>query len=210
MSGNINDRSFIINGMGRPRTASTLDILAAAARVVTRSGPAGVTFAEVGREAGLAPATLVQRFGSKRGLLLALAEQGAAGVAEPFDEARATHASPLRALTEALVAMAASVPTPEALANHLAFFQIDLREPDFHALALAHATGLRAQVQTLLDDAVAAGELEPCDTGRLARAVQVTYNGSLVTWAVHREGGVEDWLREDLDRLLSPARSRSR
>lgn len=193
--------------MGRPRTATDADILAAAARVVTRLGPAGLTLAEVSREAGLAPATVHQRFGSKRGLLLALAAQGAAGVAEPFAAARAAGASSLDALRTALRSMAAVVATPDALANHLALFEMDLREPDFHRLALAHAQGLRAQITALLDAAVVAGELRAgTDTTRLARAVQVTLNGSLVTWAVHREGEVEDWVAADLDYLLSPLR----
>lgn len=193
--------------MGRNRTTSDEEILTAAARVVTRLGPGRLTLAEVAGEVGLAPATLVQRFGSKRGLLLALATRGAAGVAEPFDRARrAGPASPLQALMAALTSMAAFVSTPEALANHLAMFQIDLQDPDFHRLALAHARGMQDQIRALLDEAVAAGELEPADTARLARAVQVTYNGSLTTWAVHREGRVQDWLADDLRFLLSAAR----
>ena len=192
--------------MGRPRTASDDDILGAAARVVTESGPHGLTLARVAAEAGLAPATVVQRFGSKRGLLLALAGRGRDDAAAPFLAARGAHASPLDALRAALTSMAGFASTPEALANHLALFQIDLREPDFHALALAHARSLRAEVQALLDDAVGAGELAPCDTARLARSVQVTFNGSLVTWAVHREGEVQDWVAEDLAAVLSPAR----
>ena len=59
---------------------------------------------------------------------------------------------------------------------------------------------------SLLDAAVAADELQPCDTARLVRAVQMTYNGSVLTWAVHGRAGIEDWLRDDLGRLLSPAR----
>lgn len=192
--------------MGRPRTTSDDDILSAASRVVTRLGPSGLTLAEVSRESGLAAATLVQRFGSKRGLLLALAARGSKGVAEPFDAACAAHPSPLRALRGALVNMAAFATTPEALANHLALFEIDLREPDFHRLALDHAEGMRAQIHSILDAAVAAGELERCDTARLARAVQVTFNGTLLTWAVHREGAVQAWVADDLDYLLSRAR----
>jgi AcrR family transcriptional regulator len=192
--------------MGRPRTATDDQILGAAARVVTTAGPHGMTLARVAGEAGLAAPTLVQRFGSKRGLMLALAARGAEHAGRPFDEARAAHPSPLDALRAALTAMAGFASTPEALANHLALFQIDLREPDFHKLALAHARTMRAELQAMLDDAVTAGELAPCDTARLARTVQVTYNGSLITWAVHREGRVEDWLAADLDAVLSPAR----
>ncbi len=192
--------------MGRPRTTTDGEVLAAASRVVTLLGPSGLTLAEVSREAGLAPATLLQRFGSKRGLLLALAARSAAGVAEPFDGARAEHRSPLAALEGAMRAMVSFAATPEELANHLALFQMDLRERDFHQLALEHAGSLREQIRSLLDEAVAAGELTPCDTERLARAVQVTFNGSLVTWAVHRQGPVEDWVVDDLSYLLRPAR----
>jgi len=39
-------------------------------------GPAKLTLARVAKAAGLSPATLVQRFGSKRALLLALAKSG--------------------------------------------------------------------------------------------------------------------------------------
>jgi AcrR family transcriptional regulator len=192
--------------MGRPRTVTDDEILTAASRVVTRLGPAGLTLAEVAREAGLAPATLVQRFGSKRGLLLALAARGTATVADPFDAARTAHPSPLGALRGALAAMASFATTPEALANHLALFQIDLREPDFHRLARDHADGMRREIQALLDGAVAAGELPASDTARLARAVQVTFNGSLLVWAVARKGRVQDWVAEDLDYLLRPGR----
>lgn len=192
--------------MGRPRTVTDDGILDAAARIVTRLGPSGLTLAEVAHEAGLAAATLLQRFGSKRGLLLALAGRGANEVAEHFVAARAAHPSPLRALREAMLAMAGFASTPEALANHLAFLQIDLQEPDFHRLALGHATRLGQEVHALLDAAVDAGELDACDTARLARAVQVAFNGSLITWAVFRHGRVQDWLSDDLDYLLTPAR----
>src|SRR5262245_45373389 len=97
--GIVNRRSFIYpGGMPRPRTATDAAILEAAHRVIARLGPARVTLADVGREAGLSPATLVQRFGSKRGLLLALARAAAGSVGDCFAAVRAAHASPLAAL----------------------------------------------------------------------------------------------------------------
>jgi AcrR family transcriptional regulator len=59
--------------MPRARSVPDAEILKAAARVIGRNGPLKLTLADVGREVGLAPATLLQRFGSKRGLRLALA-----------------------------------------------------------------------------------------------------------------------------------------
>ena len=57
----------------RPRTTSDATILAALTRVISRIGPAKLTLADVAAEAGHSRAGLVQRFGSKRGLLLAVA-----------------------------------------------------------------------------------------------------------------------------------------
>ena len=54
---------------GRPRTHSDDALLDATFRAVGAVGPARLTLADVAREAGVAPATLVQRFGSKRALL---------------------------------------------------------------------------------------------------------------------------------------------
>ena len=191
---------------GRPRTSSNDAILAGAARALSRLGPARLTLADVAAEVGLAPATLVQRFGSKRGLLLAFAAQAAAAAGREFEAARAATTSPLDALLAALAGMTRHVATPEALANNLAFLQTDLSDPAFHRHALEHARAVRTEIQALLDAAVVAGELAPCDTARLARAVQATYNGALVTWAIERQGAVAGWLRDDLETLLQPLR----
>jgi hypothetical protein len=52
----------------------------------------------VAREAGISPAALMPRFGSKRGLLLAFAAQGPDGNRFLFNGLRAAHRSPVAAL----------------------------------------------------------------------------------------------------------------
>jgi AcrR family transcriptional regulator len=189
---------------GRPRLASDAAILAATARAISRVGPVRLTLADVAAEVGLAPATLLQRFGSKRGLLLAFAALGTDAVAATFAAARRETDSPLAALIAALTALTRDVDTPEALANHLAFLQVDLSDPEFRHHALAQAAAMREEIRALLDEAVRAGELVRLQSARVARAVQTTYNGSLLTWAVAREGPLAGWLREDLDLMLQP------
>lgn len=190
----------------RPRETTDEEILAATARAVARHGPARLTLAHVAAECGVVPATLVQRFGSKRGLLLALARQGVASSGEQYAAIRAARASPLAALFAVAECMAGMAPTPEELANHLAFLHIDLTDPDFHELALAQARATRSEIRSLLEAAVKARELARCDTGKLARAVQVTLGGGLIAWAIEREGTAAEWLRDDLENLLQPYR----
>jgi hypothetical protein len=69
-------------------------------------------------------------------------------------------------------------PSAEALSNGLAFLQMDLVDPDFHRHAHAHSRATQQEIKGLLDDAVAAGELQRCDTRRLARAVHSLIGGS--------------------------------
>jgi AcrR family transcriptional regulator len=176
----------------------------AAARVVSRIGPARLTLADVAAEAGVSPATLVQRFGSKRGLLLALVKLAPDTVDGEFARLRAAHPSPLAAVRAVAECMAGMAPTPGELANHLAFLVMDLTDPDFHRPALEHARAFAAELKALLDEAVAAGELARCDTASLARLVQETIHGALVSWAIFREGTAQEWVRRDMETLLAP------
>ncbi len=186
--------------MARPRTVGDDAVLDAAARLIGRVGPARVTLAHVAHEVGLSPATLLQRFGSKRGMLLAVARR-------PPDLDRLFSApalTRLEALVAGLVELTRSVSTPEALANNLAFLQLDLSDDEFHAEAERHFEAMRDHVEALLADAVAAGELNGADVASLAETVVGTYNGALITWAVLREGALADWLRRRIDAVIEP------
>ncbi|MFL5759895.1 MAG: TetR/AcrR family transcriptional regulator [Thermomicrobiales bacterium] len=187
---------------GRPRTITDAAILEATGGVIGRLGPGRLTLADVAAEIGLVPATLIQRFGSKRGLLLAFAASGSTATQTAFNTDRS--ASPLQSLFGVLARLTEGVSTPEALANHLAFLQIDLSDAEFHRYGLDQAETMIAGIQRLLDAAIVSGELRPCDTDRLARDVHATYNGSLVTWAIFREGSLAEWLRNHLESLLRP------
>ena len=186
----------------RPRTIDDAAILDAAGRIVSRHGPGRFTLADVAKEVGLSAATLVQRFGSKRGLMLALARSARDSVDACFDLVRASNPSPLAALLAAGTEMTRYVRSPEEMANHLAFLQTDLSDPDFYAVMLENSQRILAGYRTLLDEAVAARELVPCDTARLARAVDAMAGGSLIGWAVYRQGTAESWVRGDLATLL--------
>lgn len=190
--------------MSRHKRTPDADVVMATIRVIQRLGPSRLTLSEVAREAGLSPATLLQRFGSKRGLLLAVAEQGAGAAPECFARLRAAHKSPLAALFAALEEMACLCESPEALANNLAFLEIDLTDPDFHRLALQNSRLMLAGYRALLNDAIAAGEIAKCNTARMARALSAMAGGSLLSWAILREGTVTRWLRADIETLLAP------
>ncbi len=191
--------------LGRPRTATDAQVLAGAARAIARVGPARLTLAEVGREVGLAPATVLQRFGSKRGLMLALVRHSTLTAADGFAiPAKSRH--PVRALIDGMADRTEGL-TPVALSNHLAFLQMDLADPEFRQLAGEHARAVREQIQICLDAAVAAGQLSTQDTLRLARSVQVAYNGAVLSWALEPEGRLDDRVRQEIEVTLAAFRT---
>lgn len=190
----------------RPREKSDEEILAATGRTMQRYGPAQLTLARVAKEAGVVPATLIQRFGTKRGLLLAACSTAPGSVPQQFVAARERYKSPLKTLVELYVECSSFAATPESMVNGLAYLQNDLTDPDFRAITQAQFRALREETRKLLDEAVAARELVNCDTADLARLIQQVNGGSMLDWAVFRKGALASWLRRDLEALLKPYR----
>ena len=190
--------------MPRPRSVSDEQILAATARTIGRVGPLRLTLAHVAREVGLAPATLLQRFGSKRNLLLSLARQGGGDEGEFLARLRAKERTPLRTARAFLLCFAGLAPNPREMANHLAFLQIDLTDAAFHRITARLFRANQAALAGLLAEAARAGELRGADPQALARLLLAVVNGSLLTWAIHREGAAGDWLARDIDLALEP------
>jgi AcrR family transcriptional regulator len=189
----------------RPRKVSDEDVFAAVLRVMTRLSPAQVTLAEIAAEAGVTSSALVQRFGSKRELLLSVTGLAAEGTGEFFSGLRAAHASPLAALHAYAACFAEMAETPETLAHHLGYLQMDLTDPDFRRHARDQARVADRAIRGLLEEAVDAGELvRGTDVGALMRAVIAVLGGSLLAWAVRQKGTAVNWMREDLDAVLRP------
>lgn len=191
--------------MPRPRTVSDEAILDAVLALAQRVGPARLTLAAAGREVGLSAATLVQRFGTKRELLLAADKRGVDLWVRALE---GDEESPLDRVVEGLARAAGPDPTPEQMANSVALLQLDLAEPDFHAETLRGARAVRARIAADLADARAAGELRPdADLAALASLLETTYHGAMIAWAIHREGSLGSWMRRQVRATLGPHRT---
>ena len=188
----------------RPRTTSDQELLTAVQQVVARLGP-NLTLADVAKEAGVSAATLVQRFGSKRGMLLAFASLAAEGTDEEFAAIRAQHPDTVDAIREIVRCYARVLAaSPEAVSNGLAFLQVDLSDPDFHRHALAQARATLAEFKKLLDEGVKRGRLVKCDTAKLAFALNAIIGGSMLSWAVLREGTSQHAMLQAVETLMKP------
>jgi AcrR family transcriptional regulator len=190
---------------GRPQKVTDEEVFAAAQRAMSRRGPHELTLADIAEEAGVTPGRLVQRFGSKRALLVALSERFAGSAGPTFAGLRAAHRGPLATLRAYAACMADLAPTPEALLRNLAYLQGDLADGVLRGHLVENARGARREMEELLEAAVAAGELRRgVDVRSLARTVETVISGSLMSWATYREGKAVDWIRRDLEAVLAP------
>lgn len=188
----------------RPRKASDAEIFAAAHRVMMRVGPDQFTLAEIAGEAGLTAGALVQRFGSKLGLLRAIAAELTQASAQMLEAIRAAAASPIAAVRSYGECIAAMGESPGGLAHHLAWLQLDLTDDEMHRHLQAQAAIARDALERWLDDAVRAGEVKRgADTARLARTVQVMISGSLLGAAFEATRATVA-MRRDLEAVLDP------
>ena len=189
----------------RRRKVEDADVFAALVRVMHRRGPAELTLREIGAEAGVTAGALVQRFGSKRAMLLAHARHAAAtgdtGVTVPPPRT----SSPLEALRSVTAAYAQLANSPRAAVRNLAYLHNDLADPALRRHLLRLSRAARGWYEQRLGEAVAARELRPdTDVQTLARLIEVTLRGSFLSWSLYREGAAAEWLREELESTLRP------
>lgn len=198
----------------RPKTVTDDEVFAAAQRAMTARGPRELTLQHIAAEAGVTAGRLVQRYGSRRGLLLALAARFAGSADDLFAALARDHRSPLAALRAYAACMAGLAPSPEAVARNLAYLHIDLTDADFRPPLVQNAAATRRHLERLVRAAVRDGELRPAARpATLARVIETIVSGSLMTWACYQEGPAAAWLSRDLEAVLAPylaARARRR
>ncbi|HVE32977.1 MAG TPA: TetR family transcriptional regulator [Gemmatimonadaceae bacterium] len=191
--------------MARPQKATDDQIFAAAYRVMQRVAPPDFTLSAIADEAGVTAGLLVQRFGSKRGLMVRLAELSAGASVGFIEGLRERYESPLAVLRAYADCMADLAASPEAFARNLAYLVDDLRDPDLRRHLETQARRTRTAIAKLLTEAVAQGELaKGANPKQLARTIETIIGGSMLTWATYREGTAVRWMRQDLDLVLAP------
>lgn len=170
--------------MPRVKTISDEAVLDEALEVLLDGGPQGFTLPAVGRAVGLSPSTLVQRFGSKQGLIEAVlarsTEQLEAGLAEPTGD-----------LVDWLVSLARPMNTRARLAGSLAMLVDDVADPKRAALARRHMDAIRTGIASFRDG-----------DGVEAAMIEAHWHGLIIQWALSGEGELEGWLRAGLERLI--------
>jgi AcrR family transcriptional regulator len=189
--------------MPRKKILSDDEILERALPVMARTGPGGFTLAHVTKETGLSPATLLQRFGSKRAMIeRAFArdnERFATWIAN-LPEGRGADKRSMAAALEVYRAATASFhnePHTE-LADHLLWLREDIRDPAFNAMARARFALFRAAILKRLPPT-------RLPAGQVAGLLDAQCHGAIMQWAIEPKGSLQAHVMKSLTAIMTLA-----
>lgn len=181
--------------MPRRKLRSDDDVLDQAAVVMQRLGP-DFTLADVSRVSGLSPATLVQRFGDKRGLVVRAAARGNDRFVAALAEA--PRATGVDAVIDLFWTVTPSEQEQAALAEQLHWLRDDLRDPDLNVLARERRARLHAAVVERLPPL-------PIQAETAARLLEAQWRGALLQWGLEPKGALADYVADSLTDWFSLA-----
>ena len=178
--------------MPRPKSLPDEAVLESALALMRGDGPDTLSFGALARETGLSGAALVQRFGTKRGLVKAAMSHAWSQLDRATDEAIATAPHGPDGVVTLLLALS-GYGDIETYADNLLILREDLRDPelrargrDWHAVLLA---------------AIAARLPQPGEA--LAAAILDAWQGSLLWWSFDPAEKVEHHVENRLRSLLA-------
>lgn len=192
--------------MPRVKTISDVAVLDAALDLLLEQGPHRFTLPAVGRAVGLSPATLIQRFGSKKGLLTSVIDH-AGRQADAALQARVETDDARADLIGWLVDLAAGFKSRAHVASNLALLMEDLTDEQSRAQAGRHMQivrrGVARHLSRLGDEAVDAH----------VELIEAQWHGLVIQWALHGQGDCEAWIAEGISAVIDlvvPPRASSR
>lgn len=175
--------------MARRKTISDEELLDRALPVIARAGPTRFTLADVAKEVGVAPATLLQRFRDKQTLTeRAFARDNERFVLwieslPPGVGAKAV----IRIYSEATKLFGEDL----SVADHLLWLREDIRDPQLNRLARARFKLFRAEIVQRLPPM----RIHP---DKAASLLDAQFHGAVIQWALEPRGDLATFVMRSL------------
>jgi AcrR family transcriptional regulator len=185
--------------MPRKRTIPDETLLAAALVIVREDGSDALTFAALAPHVGLAPSTIVQRFGTKAKLLQAALLRAWDALDEQTTAAMANAGHGPNGVVELLVQLTGQYDAHD-FADQLRLLREDLRDPVLRARGRAWLATLTAAVEERLGRIPTAGADDASGLGELIVAY---WQGTLTVWSFTRNAPSVDYVRTALEEFLA-------
>jgi len=180
--------------MPRSKTISDRSVLADVLHALVDAGPRDFTLALAAERSGLAPSTLIQRYGSKRALVQAAFRQANQQLREQFD-AVATRGPSRERLVSSLVELARAFGDGTSMADQFVMLAEDLRDPDLGRIAAERSDLIRDFIGRMLPGT-------RIERNAAARLIEAQWHGAVVQAALSGSTDIAAQVRRNLRRLV--------
>ena len=184
--------------MARPKRHPDSTLIDAAAAAIAERGATAWSLEDVASRTGMSAAALIKRFGSKRGLLLAVVRSWVASIPEPYGHAGRDPLAELEALVGELFAGLDNVVDP---VGHLSLLLAEVTDPEIRPLVHEGWQRQERLIASLVTQARALGALgaAPEEAGSMIFAL---VQGNALRWSVQPEGSLPERQRRMLRTLI--------
>lgn len=145
---------------------------------------------------GLAPATLIQRFGSKQQLITLAAKQAYVKQVETLAELKKKHLPWDKELIHLLSSMPEGFGSRQDIANSLGVLKMDMVDPELHPIARDLFESLRQRFQELLMEGRRLKQLPDIDVNAVTWELDALRHGLVIQWTLSGKGTLEKWLKK--------------
>lgn len=190
--------------MPRPRHIDDDRLLAAAGAVLAERGQSGFTLERAAQRAAVSAATYIKRFGSKRALFVELNRRWLDSIDTELPAVAAVGDSPVARLRAAALWGIDDMDDAGATGRQLAALARDLQDDELRGQLASGFGRIRAVVETMVVQAVSAGELPNAPgSAQAAEMLTALVEGTKITWSVDPQGSLSARAQRDVDALLA-------
>lgn len=189
--------------MPKIKTIDDSKILEKALLVICEKGADCFTLADIGKAVGLAPATLLQRFGSKRELLIRAAKQTNIKQKQDLKNLKKKGLNWKEELIELMIGIPEGMGTRQEIANSLSILKLDMIDPELHQIARELFECFRAHMEDLIYQGQECGDLiHEYDANSLVWELDALRHGLIIQWTLSGKGTLQKWMQKGLINYL--------
>jgi AcrR family transcriptional regulator len=181
--------------MAQKKSIDDQTVLEKALLVISEQGPEKFTLADVGKAVGLAPATLMQRFGSKQQLLILAAKQANVKLRSDLEELKKKKLPWDQELIHLLSGVPKGFGSRQDIANSLGVLKLDMIDPELHPIARHLFESLRQRIQELIQEGQSSEQLDSSfDVNVITWELDALRHGLVIQWTLSGKGTLQKWL----------------
>jgi AcrR family transcriptional regulator len=188
-----------------PRTKKVGDsiILKMILEVIAKEGATTFSLEDLSKKTGLSPATLLQRFGSKRNILHKAIELANQDLKNNLTNRSVIDKSPLKEIINVYLELSMPFSNPIDVARGLDILKLDITEKRLNRLTKKYFELRRNKITSLVTLAQKQGEIAfDFHIADLVWNLECLWQGSIMLWALTQKGKLQPWLTNRFSSFL--------